>query len=277
MKRMNFNMGFLNETLEVSAKLLPGNIASIYERLQLLYDIPLSYLIPEPAFLPVESIRFFYLDDNYVNAMLNGATSIARNSEADKNIDRAILPSVSAYSRKKSMEIRTTKVHRNHHKMMVKREDRDSDIRTGFLLRSSLVYRKKGIVIAGFQGEEQLAILRFEKIASDIMIGIFDGELTKLTIAEPSCGLRFGCQSDEMKNPVISLKEIGMPIEDKFYKVNINSKGRVDVLSVVGQIGKVLKEKGEIKEEGISSHIYAYQLLLAAQKAEFIKKQEEGK
>ena len=46
-------------------------------RLVLLYPVPFHYLVPHQSLLPSESIRFFHLDDNWVDALLDGALSIA--------------------------------------------------------------------------------------------------------------------------------------------------------------------------------------------------------
>lgn len=259
----------------MTAEQIPEEIKSLHERLQLLYDVPMSYLIPEPSFLPPESIRFFYVDGNYVKAMLNGAASIGRITRTDQMADRLILKTASDNSEEGSAKIRLQKVHKNHHEKMIRGAALGTGVRTGFLLRSSVVNRRKGISICGFAGQEPLAVLRLETLAPDIMIGIFEGELTRLAIAEPSCGLRFGCHNREGKNRVLSLKEPGKPVPDACYDVKTNEKGRIDILSAVEQIENILKEKKETGED-ISSGIFAYEFLKAAQKAEFLKKQEGG-
>lgn len=272
MKRIRMKTTDLYKNLKVDMGVLPRELDSLTENLQLLYDVPLNYLVPEPAYLPPESIRFFYLDTNYIKAMLNGATAIGRSTNTECLVDRVILPKLEAHSNAGSVHVRKSRVHINHHQMLLKASPGHSRFRTGFLLRSSLVRRRKGIVVCAFRDKEQLAALRLETLTPDIMIGIFDGELTKLTIAEPSCGLRFGCRRD-FNNPVISLKEIGVPVEDKTFQLKVNNQSRVDVLAAAGRISEVLKQCGEIKED-ISSGIFAYQILQAAQKAELHRKEE---
>ncbi len=272
MKRMQTGIEFHLEDMKVEAEQIPEGIRNLYERLQLLYDVPVSYLIPEPLFLPPESIRFFYVDGNYVKAMLNGAASIGRLTRTERMADCQILKAAADSSEEGSRQIRQQKVHKNHHERMVKGNTGGADSRTGFLLRSSLVHSRKGISVCGFAGRQPLEILRLGTLTPDVMIGIFDGELTRLTISEPSCGLRFGCHGREGKNRVLSLKEPGKPVPEAYYDVKANEKGRLDILTAVGQIEKVLKEKGETGEK-ISSGIFAYEFLQAAQTAEFIKKQ----
>ena len=46
-------------------------------RLVLLYPVPFHYLVPHQSLLPSESLRFFHLDDNWVDALVDGAFSIA--------------------------------------------------------------------------------------------------------------------------------------------------------------------------------------------------------
>ena len=46
-------------------------------RLVLLYPVPFHYLVPHQSLLPSESMRFFHLDDNWVDALVDGAFSIA--------------------------------------------------------------------------------------------------------------------------------------------------------------------------------------------------------
>lgn len=273
MKRLNFKVNLLRNQLTADSGQIPKELSSLTENLQLLYDVPLSYLIPDPSFLPPESIRFFYIDENFIQAMINGATSIARNCTAEEEIDRAALPIVTACSKKRSVHMRRAKIHANHQQKLDCVYTENSEVRTGFLLRSSLVHRRKGIVIYAKKGDNTLPTLRLDLIAPDIMLGIFDGEPTHLTITEPKCGLRFGCQDNSLKNPVISLKDLGKPVENAYYSVPADTNGRIDVLAAAGQIQSVLKSKGELNTD-VSPQIFAYELLLAAQKAEFLKKQE---
>ncbi|CAI6100448.1 unnamed protein product [Clonostachys chloroleuca] len=54
-------------------------------------DIPAQYLIPDPAFLPEETLRFFHIDANWVDALIDGALSLANHwgDKPDKDVSRA--------------------------------------------------------------------------------------------------------------------------------------------------------------------------------------------
>lgn len=59
---------------EVEADIAP--IAQWLARKQLLYDVPFQYLVPDSGFLPVESLRFFYVDQDWLDILADGALSI---------------------------------------------------------------------------------------------------------------------------------------------------------------------------------------------------------
>jgi hypothetical protein len=61
---------------------LPDDLATTLAELRLLCGIPYNYLVPDERMLPPESIRFFHLDMDWVNALIDGAYSIGRNPVA---------------------------------------------------------------------------------------------------------------------------------------------------------------------------------------------------
>ncbi|KAF2467763.1 uncharacterized protein BDR25DRAFT_327037 [Lindgomyces ingoldianus] len=46
-----------------------------------LANIPAHYLIPDPSYLPAESMRLFYIDANWIDALVDGALSIGHHLE----------------------------------------------------------------------------------------------------------------------------------------------------------------------------------------------------
>lgn len=281
-RRKQEDKGQRDFSYTVNAESLSERISEQSRRLHLLYGVPLSCLIPDPSFLPEESIRFFYLDENFIQAMLNGMIGVSMQSVTEQQCNRVILPALSQSARKNAYRIRRKKVHNNHKKF--RSAVGAAPVRTGFLWRSSLVIYRKGLSFGAWEGTKELAIARLDRIAPDIMLGIFDGVMDRLTITEPKCGLRFGCHDDKRQNPVLSLRHPGSPLEGKLYEVRTNGKGRMDVLDAARQIEQALKAAGELKadeagremETGeVGSAVFACQMLLAAQRAEFLKKKEE--
>ncbi|KAI5461248.1 hypothetical protein BGZ63DRAFT_357289 [Mariannaea sp. PMI_226] len=54
-----------------------------------LANVPAQYLLPNPAFLPQETLRFFFLDANWVDALIDGALSLANHWGAKPEEDTA--------------------------------------------------------------------------------------------------------------------------------------------------------------------------------------------
>ena len=78
---------------------IPDSLNNWLARLKLLYGVPFNYLVPDEGMVPPESIRFFYLNLNWIDALLDGAFSIGRDLSADEksaelNLDRALLPQI---------------------------------------------------------------------------------------------------------------------------------------------------------------------------------------
>ena len=81
----------------LEAVLVPEQISKWLGRLRLLKGVPFNYLVPDERMLPPESIRFFYLDINWIDSLLDGAFSIGRNltkteNAFSHNLDSAVTP-----------------------------------------------------------------------------------------------------------------------------------------------------------------------------------------
>ena len=62
----------------------------ISEKLSLA-DIPAHFLIPDPTFLPNESIRFFHIDRNWLDCLVDGALSVANHLDRDDDLVRTYI------------------------------------------------------------------------------------------------------------------------------------------------------------------------------------------
>ncbi|KAF4944077.1 hypothetical protein FGADI_12959 [Fusarium gaditjirri] len=56
-------------------------------------DVPAHYLIPDPSYLPEETMRFFHVDENWTDALIDGALSLANHwgDEPDRDVDRTAI------------------------------------------------------------------------------------------------------------------------------------------------------------------------------------------
>jgi hypothetical protein len=165
-------------------------------RLVLLYPVPFHYLVPHQSLLPSESLRFFHLDDNWVDALVDGAFSIAVRTFDDKRQGvRAELQSA------------LSKIVYQHRLRLLGKNPEWSPSETymsmpksGFLLRSRVVNGWPGVeVTAKTDAKEDQnlpQILRFDEIAEGVLFCLARGLIQEVTFREPREGLTFGVGSD---------------------------------------------------------------------------------
>ena len=63
---------------------VPPDIVRYLARLRLLEGVPFNYLVPDATMLPLETIRFFYVDRNWLDALVDGALSVGTVNSADR-------------------------------------------------------------------------------------------------------------------------------------------------------------------------------------------------
>ncbi|HEY8036864.1 MAG TPA: IPT/TIG domain-containing protein [Methylobacter sp.] len=187
-----------------------GQVAQWLDNLSLLYPIPFSYLVPDPRMLPVESIRFFYIDPNWTEALLAGAMSIAIHGSHDVAINNALLPSFTASG--------------------------GSDM-SGMLIRSQLVSGWPKLVVSASLGGVPLRIVRNECLAPNVRLVLFDGIPDTVTLAEPYQGLRFGVEDDGIHpRNVTSYALTGAPIANASPVRLQPRKGVLDIQQVASEL-----------------------------------------
>lgn len=275
MKRRFIKKSFrLNDSL-VSIPEDKKDLIDYANRLNLLNDIPLTYLLTDPSDLPEESIRFGIVDINWTDAYIDGAFSIGRVCGEDGATDKKLLGSYKNFTCNKLKYLdtpRMKKMHPTHsikHSLLLKSKMNQAEPLEDLseisvvLIHSELVNLKKGIHFLGYKTvknqetevDEQLKTLRIEKISNDIMICLFSGIINKLVIEEPLTGLKFGCKyvSNEQGKMERTI-DIRSAKDDSFGKMEgampignwVEESGRIKAKELSGQIGALLSEKGWI-------------------------------
>jgi len=181
----------------------PKVVVDWLSRLKVLYGVPFNYLVPDEGMLPLESIRFFYLDLNWVDAMVDGAFSIGRNLtttgvSASMNLDRAVQPTLRA-----SLLPGVASVRANA--LGLPPPEVTFQTVSGFLLRSSLVssYKNMGVNVypLGHTPKDPepklLPLLRLEALGakSDTLICLVDGDAYRVDIHEAPEHLHYAIDS----------------------------------------------------------------------------------
>lgn len=201
------------------------------DSLLLLKGLPISYIVPDEALLPPESLRVFWIDEAWVSAYLDGALSVGRNSSKDRLHDAQIFKSA------------------------VCKAGGNKGLRMGFLLRSRLVNGWPGMELETRAREgEPLSILRLEVLGEEVLLGIVEGELGSLTFTEPNKVRHFGAKDLQEKYniPLISMKageegkELGKSLNFVFRD---EKEGVVDVAGFAKAMGESLQEAQALSGE----------------------------
>lgn len=226
-------------------------------RLNLLNDIPLTYLLSDVSDLPPESIRFGIVDLNWTDAYIDGAFSIGRVCGEDGRTDKQFLQNYSLHLKTKLRYLDTPRMKRMHSNHRVKRSllmkekmNQDEPLEnlseiSVVLIRSELVKLKKEIHYLGYKEDSQLKTLRIDKISDDLMICLFSGILDKFIIEEPLTGLSFGCREDK-KLDIRSAKDEDFgtkkapPLDGISIEDCIEQNGRINAQNIAKKIEKFM-------------------------------------
>lgn len=145
---------------------VPDGLARWFEHaLARLAAVPFTYLLPEPALLPPETLVAFTLDPVWLAALFDGAFSIGRTSErerlADAGLAKELLPALGA--------------------------------RSGVLVRSAAVAGWRDLVVSGSDATgAQLDTLRYDRLAQDTLLVLFKGLVHRVTLHPHPQALHFG-------------------------------------------------------------------------------------
>ncbi len=255
---------------------VPDIVTNWLSRLSLLYGVPFQYLVPNEDMLPMESIRFFYYDQNWINAVVDGAMSIGRVIKKDMEHDEVFQNKLNSEVGK---NISATRAKLLKKPVTTVINTGDPGFKTGFLLRSVIVEGWPGLEVKAYKDKEkkQMAnILRLDHLSKDVLLCIFDSEFQELELCEPAESMHFGADMDDGKTTKMlrGLGEGNVSFGEEMPDViaNICFKGSdnrtVDIVSTVNEIKTKLKTKGELGDH-FSSAEFAVQMVESAQMGVF--------
>jgi hypothetical protein len=167
---------------------LPELVVQWLGKLSLLNGVPFNYLVPDERMLPPESIRFFYLDNNWIDALLDGAFSIGRSASAEVKKDEPRMQLLKPHALRAARRFR-------RQRLSLQNYANDSKIVTGFLLRSAVLRGWPGLEVNGYsdaQAFNEIPKLRMERLSDEVMICLFDGKVQVAALHEPPEVLRCG-------------------------------------------------------------------------------------
>ncbi|MEO6713571.1 MAG: hypothetical protein ABIM89_09110 [Mycobacteriales bacterium] len=209
---------------------VPAPLVRFLARLRLLEGVPFSYLVADADLTPPETIRFFYLDRNATDALVEGALSVGTVNSSD----RVQLEQLYAVVRDE-----VDKAER-----LVRMKDADAPVVdaagrpigaggpiTGFVLRSRLVSGWPGLHVRAYSKDtlrddrtipemdtspDRVRLLRIERLAPAVLLVLFDGVPKVVHIEEPRCGIQFGVSLQEVttagqQKAVLAVRDVANP------------------------------------------------------------------
>lgn len=188
-----------DDILDYASQPLPEDARTWLGRLALLYGVPFQYLVPDERMLQPESLRFFYVDPLWMEALFDGALSIGRPEDVRLLLNKAMAGTYADDLIKEARKIRPQQQAGPEGTVaeLAERPVEGAFLFSGFLLRSEIVSGWRGLAVSAFDNPrgrdagKPLATLRLERLARDILFGLFEGHLRSVEILQPPEGLHF--------------------------------------------------------------------------------------
>jgi hypothetical protein len=182
--------------LAATAARMPASLANWLARLRLLYGVPFNYLVPDSRLLPMESVRFFYIDRNFTDRLVDGALSVGKTTTREYAQAQATHGALRVRVDEEERVLRPQLRKNDQVKRIIAPQTADL---TGVLLRSRAVSGWPGMEVKAYrdissaqpQGR-RLDLLRMDRLAPDVMLCIFEGVPTRVDVEEPREGIQFG-------------------------------------------------------------------------------------
>lgn len=173
---------------EAVAPVLTDELARWLSQLTLLYGMPVEYLIPDARLLPTESMRFFYLDRNWLDRLVDGAMSVGVLSSKENVFNQAFFAEI--YRQVDAAQLQVRNAIRSAPPAEV---TGISGTMTGLLFRSQVVSAFPGVEIKAYDDQNNLLrILRMDRLSNAVILCIFEGIPTRVDFIQPGEGLHFG-------------------------------------------------------------------------------------
>ncbi len=181
---------------------MPAEMRNWLVRLRLLEGVPFANLVADTELLPEESIRWFYLDRQWTDALVQGALSVGTVNSDDRTHLAAAYPAIQDELDNEERNVRR--------RAGTARFGGKVDAISGFVLRSAAVAGWPGLHVRAFKVEptegnnarypedhpNRMRLLRLERLAPAVLLCLFDGIPKMVHIEEPRQGVQFGFDTD---------------------------------------------------------------------------------
>lgn len=176
----------------------PRDIRQFLAHLRLLEGVPFNNIVADSELLPLESIRFFYVDRAWTDALTQGALSVGTVNSGDRAQLEHLYKDIEKEVDDAEHRVRTPASETP--------QTGPAGLMTGFLLRSRAVSGWPGLHVRAYKTEPgkndqqivlesspaRIKLLRLERLAPAVLLALFDGLPKVVHIEEPRQGLQFG-------------------------------------------------------------------------------------
>jgi hypothetical protein len=177
---------------------IPAELRNWLVRLRLLEGVPFANLVADSELLPSESIRWFYIDRRWTDALVQGALSVGTVNTDDRTQLTANYPAIREELDAEERNLRRARG--------TNRWKGGAGPISGFLLRSQAVSGWPALHVRAFNvdpanGDDaryheddprRMRLLRLERLAPAVLLCMFDGIPSLVHMEEPRQGVQFG-------------------------------------------------------------------------------------
>ncbi len=180
-------------------------VAQWLARARALYGVPFNHLVPDSAMLPVESLRFFHIDQNWLDAFADGALSAGVQSSKDTLHARAMRGVIDDAA---ALELKALRARLLGTAAGDREADSSRETMCGILMRSAIVSGWPGLTVQALKNSAPLKTLRLERLSANVLLCIFLDIPDAIVFAEPKQGLCFGVEDGD----IIQLRQLTAPV-----------------------------------------------------------------
>jgi len=196
---------------EASPDPLPPAVVDWLAQLTLLYGVPTEYLVPDARLLPPESIRFFHVDRNWLDRLVDGALSVGVHGTRDDTFNEAAYEEVYRQVDARQLTFRPSL----RGEAPGAANGAPGGPITGLLARSVIVSTWPGVEVRPTRGDTPIPILRMDFLSPDLLLCLFDGIPDRVEMIEPGEGLHFGVGATRGAATFkVALRGLGFPAAD---------------------------------------------------------------
>lgn len=200
-----------------------AGVVTTLASLRLLENVPFAHLVPDARMLPPESIRFFFVDVNYLDALCDGASSVGVQSGRDASQQAIVRGTLRGAATARAFGARANAIGRPH----LLAGGQPNDPVAGFVLRSAVVSGWPGLEVKAYAdaaGTQPIQPVRMDRsLAPGVMLCLYPQVPMRIELDEPKEALAFGVEDPRSVggDPVVYLRfidggSIGSVIPSKF-------------------------------------------------------------